>query len=110
MLIPSRLWLWLPGSLLLLPWFDAVGQASQGANWSGKVGWWAAHSVILLVGLLLAVRLNPSLGFLYLILPLLPVLLGLHALASAPYRSSWAYALSGALFTSWTILAIFPLV
>jgi pimeloyl-ACP methyl ester carboxylesterase len=109
-LIPARLWLWLPGSLLLLPWFLAVGQASQGGSGWAKAGWWAVHSALLFVGLLLAVRLNPELGFLFLILPLLPVVLGLHALVSGSYRGSWSFALSGALFLCWIILAIFPLV
>jgi pimeloyl-ACP methyl ester carboxylesterase len=109
-LIPARLWLWLPGSLLLLPWFLAVSRASQGGGILVKAAWWVAHSVLLVGGLLLTVWLNPELGFLFLILPLLPVVLGLHALASGPYRSSWAFALSGALFLAWIILAIFPLV
>jgi len=109
-LIPTRLWLWLPGSLLLLPWFYTVGQASRGGSVLAKGGWWVAHSVLLVGGLLLAVRLNPELGFLFLILPLLPAVLGLHALASYPYRGSWPFALSGALFLTWIILAIFPLV
>jgi hypothetical protein len=110
MLIPARLWLWLPGSLLLLPWFLAVGRASQGGGILVKSAWWLAHSVLLVGGLLLTVWLNPELGFLFLILPLLPVVLGLHALASGPYRGSWPFALSGALFLAWIILAIFPLV
>ena len=36
--------------------------------------------------------------------------LGLHALASGPYRGSWSFALSGALFLTWIILAIFPMI
>ena len=110
LLIPARLWLWLPGSLLLLPWFLAVGQAGQGGGALVKAGWWVVHSALLVGGLVLTVWLNPELGFLFLILPLLPAVLGLHALAIAPYRGSWPFALSGALFLSWIILAIFPLV
>jgi hypothetical protein len=110
MLIPARLWLWLPGSLLLLPWFYVVGQASRGGSALAKGGWWVAHSFLLVGGLLLTVWLNPELGFLFLILPLLPAVLGLHALASGPYRGSWSFALSGALFLTWIILAIFPMI
>lgn len=110
LLIPARLWLWLPGSLLLLPWFLAVGEASQWGSVISKIGWWLAHSALLVGGLLLCVWLNPELGFLFLILPLLPVVLGLHALGSVFYWGGWAFAISGALFLSWIILAIFPLV
>ena len=60
-------------------------------------------------GLFLAVRLSPELGFLTIVLPLLPAVLGLHALVAAPHRGIWPFALSGALFTSWLFLAVFPL-
>jgi hypothetical protein len=43
------------------------------------------------------------------ILPLFPVVLGFHALATASHKGSWTFALSGALFTSWLLLAVFPL-
>ena len=109
LLIPRRLLLWPLGGLLLLPWFLAIGEAAQGTRIPRRVGWWLAHSAALAGGLLLALRLNPELGFLILILPLLPIVLGLHALAAAPHRGSWPFALSGALFTSWLFLAVFPL-
>lgn len=108
LLIPARLVLWLLGSLLLLPWFLAVGEASIRATGLARAGWWLAHSALLVGGLLLALSINPALGFLILILPLLPALVALHALAAAPYQGSWAFALSGAMFLSWTILAVFP--
>jgi len=64
-----------------------------------------------LVGsLYLALVLNPELGFLVLLLPLFPIVVGLHALAAAPHRGVWPFALSGALFVSWLLLAVFPLV
>jgi hypothetical protein len=109
LLIPRRLLLWPLGGLLLLPWFLAIGEATRGADLAGRIGWWLGHSAVLAGGLLLALRLNPELGFLILILPLLPVVLGLHALAATPYRDRWSFALSGALFMSWLFLAVFPL-
>jgi hypothetical protein len=60
-------------------------------------------------GFLLALRLSPELGFIVLILPLLPIVLGLHALTTAPYRERWPFAVSGALFMGWLFLAVFPL-
>ena len=61
------------------------------------------------MGLMLGVWLSPELGVLVLMVPALPLLLGLHAVAAGSYRGSWPYALSGALWVSWAFLAIFPL-
>jgi pimeloyl-ACP methyl ester carboxylesterase len=109
LLIPRRLVLWLPGAVLLLPWFLAAGETVRGTRAIGRIGGWLAHSLLVSGILFLAMRLSPDLGFLILILPLFPVVLGLHALAAAPQRGSWAFALSGALFVSWLLLAVFPL-
>ena len=109
LLIPRRRLLWPLGVLLLLPWFLAAGETARGAGATGRLGWWLGHSAVLAGGLLLTLRLSPELGFLILILPLLPIVFGLHALAAAPHRGSWPFALSGALFTSWLFLVVFPL-
>ena len=55
------------------------------------------------LGLLVAVRLSPELGVLVLMVPAVPLLVGLHAVAAG------SYALSGELWVSWAFLAIFPL-
>lgn len=67
------------------------------------------QSVFILASLLLAVRLSSGLSFLMLILPVFPVLLGAHALAAGRQRDPWAFGVSAALFTSWAVLAVFPL-
>jgi hypothetical protein len=108
-LIPRRLALWPVGVVLLLPWFTAVGEALRGSGKAAWLGWWLTYSLLLVGSLLLALRLTPELGFLVLILPLFPAVLALHAWTTAPYRGGWACALSGALFTSWLLLAVFPL-
>jgi hypothetical protein len=106
--IPRGLGWW--GGLLLLPWFLAAGEVARGAGIPRGLGWWLGHSAVLAGGLSIALRLNPDeLGFIIIVLPLLPIVLGLHALAAAPHRGSWPFALSGALFTSWLFLAVFPL-
>jgi hypothetical protein len=107
-LIPRRLVLWPLGALLLLPWFLAAGETVRGARF-GRIGWWLAHSAVVAAALFLALRLSPDLGYLILILPLFPLILALHALAAAPYRGAWPFAISGALFTAWLLLAVFPL-
>jgi hypothetical protein len=109
LLVPRRLVLWPLGALLMLPWFLAAGEVSQGTGIAGRAGWWLAQSAILVAALTLALQISPEVGFLILILPLFPIILGLHTLAAAPSRGSWPFALSGALFVSWLLLAVFPL-
>jgi pimeloyl-ACP methyl ester carboxylesterase len=110
LMIPRRLILWPLGTVLLLPWFLAVGHALRGTGWLGQAGWWLAESALVAGGLLLAMRINPSIGFLVLILPVFPAVFAVQILANAPYRGGWPFALSGALFTSWMLLVVFPLV
>jgi hypothetical protein len=114
LLIGPRLRIWPLGALLTLPWFLAISNVSRRESPAGLTGRWLAHSVILAGALTLALRLSPELGFIGLILPAFPAILGLHALAAAPHRAAtddgrWTFALSGALFISWALLAIFPL-
>jgi len=108
MLIPRRLAYWPLGLVLILPWFLAIGEAQRTARPRGRVAWWLVHSVLLCGALYLAMQLSSELRFLLLILPLFPVMLALHAWSTARLRSAWPFALSGALFTSWLILAVFP--
>ena len=109
LLIPRRLVLWPLGVVLMLPWFLAAGQSLRGAGLGGWIGWIVAHSVALLGALVLAMLLSPELGFLSLILPVFPIIIALQALAAAPHRYGWAFSISGALFVSWLLLAVFPL-
>jgi len=109
LLVAQRLLLWPLGVLLMLPWFLAVGEAARGASVWGWFGWCLAHIAVLVAGIWLAIRLDPALGFLGLILPMLPLILGLQALVTVSYRRVWPFAVSGALFTSWLFLAVFPL-
>jgi hypothetical protein len=94
----------------MLPWLFTSGEAMSRTGWVGRLAWWLAQSVMLALVLLFAMRLNPELGFLIIILPLFPVVLFIHMLAAAPQSSRWAYALSGAALLSWLLLAVFPLV
>jgi hypothetical protein len=109
LLIPNRFWLWVPGSIILLPWFISVAQVAQPEKTAGQIGWWLYHTIVVIVGLYLAMTVNPELGFIFIILPLFPIMLGLHALMISPRRGTWPFALSGAMFTAWLLLAVFPL-
>jgi pimeloyl-ACP methyl ester carboxylesterase len=109
LIIPHRLWLWVPGSILLIPWFVAVGEAIKRANGLAQIGWWFIQVVAVIAGFYLALTINPELGFIFIILPLVPVMIGLHMLVIAPNHGTWAFSLSGAMFTAWLLLAVFPL-
>lgn len=109
LLIPARLWLWIPASIILLPWFFALGEASKHANWLGRFSWWVYGVVAVIVGFFLAITINPELGFIFILLPLIPVILGLHMLAISSKHGNWAFALPGAMFLAWLLLAVFPL-
>jgi pimeloyl-ACP methyl ester carboxylesterase len=109
LLVQPRLVLWPLAALFLLPWFLAVGELARNVGWLGQGGAWLVHSALLLGGLFLAMRITPGIGFLILIAPVFPAFFALHAIASAPYRGGWPFALSGALITSWMLLAVFPL-
>jgi hypothetical protein len=109
LLIPYRLWLWIPSSIILLPWFFAIGYASKEAKPTSQLGWWILQTITIVLSLLIAIRINPELGFLFILLPLVPVIIGLHMGVISSKHGTWAYALSGAMFTAWLILAVFPL-
>jgi len=109
LLIPKRLALWPLGSLAVLPWCLVVGEASRQASGWGRLGWWLFHSVLLFAALALAIRLTPELGFLTLILPVFPIILFFQTIPNIPQKGAWPFALSGALFVSWMLLAVFPL-
>jgi pimeloyl-ACP methyl ester carboxylesterase len=110
LLVPQRLILWPLGAAFLFPWFLVMGKALSGSSNLTQIGWWLGNSAIIVVGLLLAFWLNPALRFILIILPLFPLVLGIHALIASPYRGGWAYAVSGALFVSWMVIAVFPLI
>ncbi len=109
LLIPSRFWLWIPGSIILFPWFFAIGEATQNAKTGGQIGWYFAQVIVVIGSLYLALTINPELGFIFIILPLVPIMLGLQMLMLSPKHGPWAYTISGAMFTAWLLLAVFPL-
>lgn len=109
-LIPARLWRWPLLALAFVPWLLAAGRAQQGASMGKRIGWWLGQSVVLVVGLGTAVLFVPSLFFLVLVLPVLPLVLGIMALVGSAVDDPWAYGLGNALFFAWLLLALFPLV
>ena len=108
-LTPARLARWLPAAAAALPWLLAAGLAQQGASWPRRAGWWLAQTVVIVAGLLLTVVVTPGLGFVTLLMPLIPVILTAMSLAGAAVDRPWSYALGNALFFGWLLVAVFPL-
>ncbi len=108
-LIPLRLARWPLLALAVLPWFLAAGQAQVGAGVGRRALWWLGQSLVLVVGLALVVFLVPGMFFVFLLLPLAPLLIGILAIAGAVFDSPWAYGVGSALFFGWVLAAVFPL-
>ncbi len=110
LLVPARLSRWLLLALALFPLALAAGYAQQGCSAGRRFAWWLGQSLVLSVGLLTAVFLVPGLFFLVLILPLLPIVIGLMAVVGGAVDEPWAVGLGNAMFFAWLIIALFPLV
>lgn len=108
-LIPARLLRWPLLALLCLPWTVAAAHGQQGQKWPVLLGWWLGQSLLLGMGLILAVFAIPGLGVLILVLPLFPIMTGLLTLANAALHDAWAGGIGGAFFFAWLLLAYFPL-
>ena len=108
-LIPSRLQLWPLLALSSLPWFLAIATVQQQAGFWRRAIWWLGQSAILVSGFGLIIYLLPQLSFLFLLLPLFPLIMAMLAFVSAWIEDSWSYALGAALFWGWLIAAVFPL-
>ena len=108
-LIPARLMIWLPIAIACFPWFLASGMVQQNTRWFTRLGWWFGQSMVLIAGFLGVIIILPKLGFMFLLLPLFPVVMALFAFVSALLNNSWIYAIGNTLFFAWLLAAGFPL-
>ena len=108
-LIPARLPLWLVLAGASFPWFLASGIA-QKDGFGSRVVWWLGQSAVLIGGLFLSILVLPQLGFIFLLLPLFPLVWAIFSLAAAQIKNAWSYALGSSLFFGWLLAAAFPLV
>lgn len=108
-LTPERLARCLPAAVCALPWLLAAGLAQHGATAWRRAGWWLLQTVVIVAGLLLTTLFVPGLGFVALLLPVIPAVLAGMSLAGAAIDRPWSYAIGNALFFGWLLVAIFPL-
>jgi hypothetical protein len=108
-LIPIRLRVWLPVAIACLPWFLAAGIVQQNIGVGQRILWWLGQSVVLIGGFVLTLNFLPQLGFMFLLLPLFPPLIGILSLIGGLLNQAWVYAIGSALFFGWLLAAGFPL-
>ncbi len=108
-LIPIRLRVWLPVAIACFPWFLAAGIVQENIGVGKRILWWLGQSIVLIGGFVLTLNFLPQLGFMFLLLPLFPPLMGILSLVAGLLNRAWVYAIGSALFFSWLMAAGFPL-
>jgi dienelactone hydrolase len=108
-LIPIRLRVWLPIAIACFPWFLAAGIVQENIGVGKRLLWWLGQSIVLIGGFVLTLNFSPQLGFMFLLLPLFPPLMGILSLVAGLLNQAWVYAIGSALFFSWLLAAGFPL-
>ncbi len=94
----------------LLPWSLALAATIQGPRGVRAGGWWALLLAVTTIGLGGAASVVEPLGFLVLLLPLIPVLLTIVAVAFLPLQRPWAAAGASSVLLAWLMAVLFPLV
>lgn len=108
-LISIRLRVWLPVAIACFPWFFAAGIVQENIGVGKRILWWLGQSMVLIGGFVLTLNFLPQLGFMFLLLPLFPPLMGILSLVAGLLNRAWVYAIGSALFFSWLLAAGFPL-
>ena len=108
-LIPERLVRWPFLAAAALPWLLAAGLAQHRGSFAQRAGWWLLQTVVIVAGLGLAVVASPGLFFIVLLMPVIPVISAIMAVAGAAVDRPWSYAIGNALFFGWLLVAVFPL-
>lgn len=96
-------------TLLLLPYSVAAAGMLHGRRGLGTVGGWLGASAAVVVTLGAAAVVVPGIGFLFLVLPLLPLVLGVTVVAGAGVDRPWATGTASAAFVGWLLAMLFPL-
>ena len=96
-------------ALLLLPFSVAAASMLHGRRGWSAVLTWSLTSAAVLVTLGAAAVVVPGLGFLILILPLLPAVLGVTTAVTVAVDRPWASGVASAVFVGWLLAMLFPL-
>lgn len=96
-------------ALLLLPYAIAAASLLHGRRGGSAVLVWLFLSVAVVTTLGAAAIVVPGLGFLVLVLPLVPVVLALTVAVSVGVDRPWATGPATAVFLGWLFAMLFPL-
>ena len=96
-------------ALLLLPYAVAFASLLHGRRGRAAFGVWLASSLSLVITLGAAAVVVPGLGFLVLVLPLLPLVLAVTTIAAVGVDRPWAAGPATAVFLGWLLAMLFPL-
>jgi pimeloyl-ACP methyl ester carboxylesterase len=108
-LIPRRLVLWFFLSVACLPWFLAAGIVQQSQTTKQRIWWWLGQTVAVIAGLIATILLIPKLGFIFLLIPIFPLIFAMLSFAAAQFSQPWTNALASTCLFAWAIAAAFPL-
>ena len=93
----------------ILPFTLAFAASAQGRRGWRALGWYLVVAVVVLAAAALTATVVPALGFVALVLPLLPLLLGLAMLVWVPLQRPWAAGLATAVLLAWLLAVTLPL-
>lgn len=105
-----RLLLWPLAALAAIPWFTAMEGLRHGARGGARLLWWLGESALLMAALWLAAVLIPGLGVVMLLLPLVPLFLGVLTVVSSRVNDPLAAGIGCGLFWGWLLVVAFPIV
>lgn len=109
LLIPHRLWLWICISSVCLPWFLAAAVVQQSASFQQRILWWLGQTIAAIAGLIVTIVLIPKLGFIFLLIPIFPLIFGILSGTAAQFPEPWTNAIASSGLFGWAIAAAFPL-
>jgi dienelactone hydrolase len=96
-------------ALLLLPFSVAMTSVLHGRRGGQAFVVWFITALVVLVTLGAAAVVVPGIGFLILVLPLLPFVLGLTTVIASGVDRPWASGPAVAVFLGWLLAMLFPL-
>jgi dienelactone hydrolase len=96
-------------SLLVFPFVLAAMTMLQGRRGLRALGAWALTAGVVLMALGAAAWAVPGLGFLILLLPIVPLVLGLMFAIGTGVDRPWSIAPAGSLLLGWLLAVVFPL-